>query len=59
MGTRAPADTALPELVRLAVPLLQEAERQCPRPGAGRPPYRSTWFAKNFVPFSRLPGVMR
>ncbi len=38
MGTRAKAGTSLEALVKLAMPLLREAERQCPRTGPGAKP---------------------
>src|SRR5262245_4081213 len=38
MGTRAKAGTCLATLVRMAIPLCQQAERQCPRTGPGKPP---------------------
>jgi hypothetical protein len=43
MGRRANAGTVLPELVRLALPLLQEAERQSPRTGPGAKPDIPDW----------------
>jgi len=43
MGRRAKAGTFLPELVQLAVPTLQEAERQCPRTGPGAKPAIPDW----------------
>jgi Transposase DDE domain len=44
MGTRAKAGTSLEALVRLAMPLLKEAERQCPRTGPGAKPIIPDWF---------------
>lgn len=43
MGRRAKAATCLQALVKLAIPLCQEAERQCPRTGPGRPPEIPDW----------------
>lgn len=44
MGKRATAGTCLSALVKMAVPLLQEAERQCPRTGPGAKPKIPDWF---------------
>ncbi len=44
MGTRAKAGTSLEALVKLAMPLLREAERQCPRTGPGAKPIIPDWF---------------
>jgi Transposase DDE domain len=44
MGQRATAGTCLSVLVRQAVPLLREAERQCPRTGPGAKPRIPDWF---------------
>lgn len=44
MGTRAKAGTSLEALVKLAMPLLKEAERQCPRTGPGAKPVIPDWF---------------
>jgi hypothetical protein len=44
MGTRAKAGTSLEALVKLAIPLLKEAERQCPRTGPGAKPVIPDWF---------------
>ena len=44
MGQRATAGTCLVVLVRQAVPLLREAERQCPRTGPGAKPRIPDWF---------------
>ncbi len=44
MGKRATAGTCLETLVRMAVPLLQEAERQCPRTGPGAKPVIPDWL---------------
>lgn len=44
MGKRAKAGTSLEELTRSAIPLLKEAERQCPRTGPGAKPMIPDWF---------------
>jgi hypothetical protein len=44
MGRRATAGTCLQALVKMAIPLCQEAERQCPRTGPGRPPVIPDWM---------------
>ena len=44
MRTRAKAGTVLSALVKMAVPLLQEAERQCPRTGPGAKPKVPDWL---------------
>jgi Transposase DDE domain len=44
MGTRAKVGTSLEALVKLALPLLKEAERQCPRTGPGAKPIIPDWF---------------
>ena len=43
MGRRAKAGTCLAPLVRMAVPLCQRAERECPRTGPGRKPDIPDW----------------
>jgi hypothetical protein len=43
MGKRATAGTALASLVKMAVPLSQRAERECPRTGPGRKPEIPDW----------------
>jgi hypothetical protein len=43
MGQRAKAGTCLATLVRMAVPLCQQAERRCPRTGPGKPPDYPDW----------------
>jgi hypothetical protein len=43
MGQRAKAGTCLASLVKLAVPLCQRAERECPRTGPGRKPDIPDW----------------
>src|ERR1700684_2162673 len=44
MGTRAKVGTSLEALVKLPLPLLKEAERQCPRTGPGAKPIIPDWF---------------
>jgi Transposase DDE domain len=44
MGKRAKAGTSLEALVAMALPLLQEAERQCPRTGPGQKPDVPDWM---------------
>lgn len=44
MGKRVTTDTCLQTLVKMAVPLLREAERQCPRTGPGAKPDIPDWF---------------
>ncbi len=43
MEMRADQRASLVELVRLAKPLLQQPERECPRKGPGRPPTIPDW----------------
>lgn len=43
MGKRATAGTCLASLVKMAVPLCQRAERECPRMGPGRKPDIPDW----------------
>lgn len=43
MGKRAKAGACLEALVEMAIPLLAEAERQCPRTGPGRKPTIPDW----------------
>ena len=43
MGKRATAGTCLASLVKMAVPLCQQAERECPRTGPGRKPEIADW----------------
>jgi len=43
MGQRATAGTCLASLVKMAVPLCQRAERECPRTGPGRKPDIPDW----------------
>jgi hypothetical protein len=49
MGARATAGTCLESLVRMAKPLLQEAERQCPRTGPGAKPKIPDWFISMLI----------
>jgi Transposase DDE domain len=44
MGTRATAGTCLQALVKMAVPLLREAEHRCPRTGPGAKPDIPDWL---------------
>lgn len=55
MGKRATAGTCLATLVKMAVPLLQEAERQCPRTGPGAKPDIPDWFIGVLI----MVGVMK
>ena len=43
MGKRATVGTCLASLVKMAVPLCQQAERACPRTGPGRKPEIADW----------------
>jgi hypothetical protein len=43
MGKRATVGTVLASLVKMAVPLCQQAERECPRRGPGRKPEIPDW----------------
>jgi len=43
MGKRATVGTCLASLVKMAVPLCQQAERECPRTGPGRKPDIPDW----------------
>lgn len=43
MGNRATAGTCLASLVRMAIPLCKQAERECPRTGPGRKPEIPDW----------------
>src|SRR5919201_1869438 len=50
MGSkRTMADAQLPDLVRLAVPLLHEAEQQCPRCGPGAKPVVPDWVVAAWI----------
>lgn len=44
MGKRATVGTCLASLVKMAVPLCQQAERECPRTGPGRKPEIADWI---------------
>ena len=44
MGKRATVGTCLASLVKMAVPLCQQAERACPRTGLGRRPEIADWI---------------
>jgi DDE family transposase len=44
MGQRAKAGTCLATLVKMAIPLCQQAERECPRTGPGKPPDYPDWM---------------
>lgn len=43
MGKRATVGTCLASLVKMAMPLCQQAERECPRTGPGRKPEIADW----------------
>jgi hypothetical protein len=49
MGKRAGAGTLWPELVKLAIPVLKEAERQCPRTGPGAKPQVPDWVMAGLI----------
>jgi hypothetical protein len=49
MGKRAQAGTSLEALVAMAVPLLKEAERQCPRTGPGAKPMVPDWLIGTLI----------
>jgi Transposase DDE domain len=44
MGKRATMGTCLASLVKMALPLCQQAERECPRTGPGRKPEIADWI---------------
>ena len=44
MGKRATVGTCLASLVKMAMPLCQQAERECPRTGPGRKPEIADWI---------------
>jgi hypothetical protein len=54
MGRRAKAGTVLPELVELALPMLQEAERQFPRTGPGAKPDIPDWVMAAMIMIALL-----
>jgi hypothetical protein len=43
MRSKAKEGTCLAELVRMAIPICRQAERECPRTGPGRPPEIFDW----------------
>ncbi len=49
MRKRTTESACLEELVRMAVPLLQEAERQCPRTGPGAKPVIPDWVMGTLI----------
>jgi hypothetical protein len=49
MGKRAKADACLEDLIEMAVPLLQKAERQCPRTGPGAKPEIPDWLIGTLI----------
>lgn len=49
MGKRATDGTLVSELVKLAVPMLQEAERQAPRTGPGAKPEIADWLMAGLI----------
>lgn len=49
MGRRAKAGTCLQALVKMAVPLLREAERRCPRTGPGAKPDIPDWLIGTLI----------
>ena len=49
MGKRAYARLSLQALVEMAIPLLQHAERQCPRTGPGRRPVIPDWVLGTLI----------
>jgi Transposase DDE domain len=49
MGRRAGAGTLWPTLVKLAIPVLKEAERQCPRTGPGAKPQVPDWVMAGLI----------
>lgn len=54
MGRHAKVGTVLPELVRLAIPTLQEAERQSPRTGPGAKPEIPDWVMAAMIMIALL-----
>jgi hypothetical protein len=54
MGHRAKAGTCLLALVRSAMPLLKEAERQCPRTGPGAKPVIADWLIGTLIMVATL-----
>jgi len=49
MPARAKEGACLEALVRMALPLFQSAERQCPRAGPGRPPEFPDWMLATLI----------
>lgn len=49
MGKRAAAGTCLASLVRMAVPVCKQAERECPRTGPGRKPEIPDWVLATLI----------
>ena len=43
MPARASDGTSLAKLVKMAIPICKQAQRQCPRTGPGRPPNFQDW----------------
>lgn len=56
MASRARDGASLETLVRSAMPLLQEAERQCPRTGRGAKPQIPDWFIGMLIMVATLQG---
>lgn len=56
MGKRAQAGTSLEAWVAMAVPLLQEAERRCPRTGPGAKPVIPDWLIGALIMVAVLNG---
>src|SRR5262245_39489129 len=54
MGRHAKAGTVLPDLVRLALPTLQEAQRQSPRTGPGAKPQIPDWVMAALIMIALL-----
>lgn len=54
MGKRAKAGTSLEALVRMAILLLREAERHCPRTGPGAKPVVPDWLIGTLIMVSIL-----
>lgn len=54
MGRRATAGTRVAVLVRMALPFLKEAERQCPRTGPGDKPFYPDWWMAALIMIALL-----
>jgi hypothetical protein len=54
MGRQAKAGRCLKRLVRMAIPMLQAAERQCPRKGRGAKPRIPDWLIAALIMYSVL-----